>query len=90
MKALHILKIVLKDTVMSREKEYIEEAIKELKEMQNRSCSSCRYFIELDNHPDKDGYCDNRNIGTYSLEDEDGIALDVNKNFCCNKWEVKK
>ena len=48
------------------------------------------YFIELDNHPDKDGYCDNRNIGTYSLEDEDGIALDVNKNFCCNKWEVKK
>ena len=90
MKALHILKIVLKDTVMSREKEYIEEAIKELKEMQNRSCSSCRYFIELDNHPDKDGYCDNRNIGIYSLEDEDGIALDVNKNFCCNKWEVKK
>ena len=30
MKALHILKIVLKDTIMSREKEYIKEAIKEL------------------------------------------------------------
>ena len=35
MKALHILKIVLKDTVMSREKEYVNEAIKELEELQN-------------------------------------------------------
>ena len=34
MKALHILKIVLKDTIMSREKEYIKEAIKELEELQ--------------------------------------------------------
>ena len=34
-KALHILKIVLKDTVMSREKEYVNEAIKELEEIQD-------------------------------------------------------
>ena len=34
MKALHILKIVLKDTIMSREKEYIKKAIKELEELQ--------------------------------------------------------
>lgn len=30
MKAIHALKIVLKDTIMSREREYLEEAIKEL------------------------------------------------------------
>ena len=41
MKALHILKIVLKDTIMSREKEYIKEAIKELEDLQNRSCENC-------------------------------------------------
>ena len=34
MKALHILKIVLKDTIMSSEKEYINEAIKELEDLQ--------------------------------------------------------
>ena len=34
MKALHILKIVLKDTIMSSEKEYIKEAIKELEDLQ--------------------------------------------------------
>ena len=89
MKALEILETLRDEYIHGELTSDIEEAIKELEELQNRSCSSCRYFIELDNHPDKDGYCDNRNIGTYSLEDEDGIALDVNKNFCCNKWEGK-
>lgn len=36
MKALHILKTVLKDTIMSREKEYISEAINELEQIQDR------------------------------------------------------
>ena len=36
MKALHILKIVLKDTIMSSEKEYINEAIKELEELETK------------------------------------------------------
>ena len=54
MKALHILKIVLRDTIMSSEKEYIKEAIKELEDLQNRSCENCkncRQFAEL-------GLCD--------------------------------
>ena len=34
MKAIRALKIVLKDTVMSREREYLEEAIKEIEDMQ--------------------------------------------------------
>lgn len=75
MKALHILKIVLKDTVMSREKEYIEEAIKELKEMQNRSCGNCKYFTSSPN-TNKYDCC------------EKGIA-DTSISFCCNKWEVR-
>ena len=44
MKALHILKIVLRDTIMSSEKEYIKEAIKELEDLQNRSCEDCKHF----------------------------------------------
>lgn len=42
MKALHILKIVLKDTVMSREKEYVNEAIKELEELQSNINASIK------------------------------------------------
>ena len=47
-KALHILKIVLKDTVMSGEKEYINEAIKELEDLQsniNTSIEEIEYAL---------------------------------------------
>ena len=47
-KALHILKIVLKDTVMSREKEYVNEAIQELEELQsniNTSIEEIEYAL---------------------------------------------
>lgn len=47
-KALHILKIVLKDTVMPREKEYVNEAIKELEELQsniNTSIEEIEYAL---------------------------------------------
>lgn len=74
MKALHILKIVLKDTVMSREKEYIEEAIKELEELQNRSCENCKYL-------DIDLICTNEDTPCYS--EYSGRS----DNFNCNKWE---
>ncbi len=50
MKAIHALKIVLKDTIMSREREYLEEAIKELENIEKEkfvdkftytSCEDC-------------------------------------------------
>ena len=44
MKAIRALKIVLKDTVMSRERAYLEECIKELEELNNRSCDGCKYL----------------------------------------------
>ena len=48
MKALHILKIVLKDTIMSREKEYINEAIQELEDIKkniNTSIEEIEYAL---------------------------------------------
>ena len=35
-KALHILKIVLKDTIVSSEKEYVNEAIQELEDLHKK------------------------------------------------------
>ena len=76
MKALHILKIVLKDTIMSSEKEYIKEAIKELEDLQNRSCKNCKYATL-----DSARYLPNHKclIGCNG----------VNYDFCCNKWSAK-
>lgn len=49
MKATHALKIVLKDTIMSREREYLEEAIKELEDLENRSCDGCIHIFKSNN-----------------------------------------
>ena len=76
MKALHILKIVLKDTVMSGEKEYINEAIKELEDLQSRSCENCKFL-------DIDLICTNENTPCYS---EYSGRYD---NFSCSEWEKK-
>lgn len=76
MKALHILKIVLKDTVMSSEKQYINEAIKELEEIQKRTCENCKFL-------DMDLICTNENTPCYS---EYSGRYD---NFSCSEWEQK-
>ena len=76
-KALHILKIVLKDTVMSREKEYVNEAIKELEELQNRTCKNCKYAT-LDSA---------RYLPVHKcLVGCNGVDYE----FYCNKWEAAK
>ena len=76
MKALHILKIVLRDTVMSREKEYVIEAIKELEDLQNRKCSNCKYAT-LDS-------------ARYLPVHKCLVGCNgVNYDFYCNKWEQK-
>jgi hypothetical protein len=85
MKALHILKIVLRDTIMSREKEYIKEAIKELEQLNSQCCDNCIYFSNIPT-PSKDGYCTNVQNGTYDLEYDTETSFDV-KDFCCNKWK---
>lgn len=76
-KALHILKIVLKDTVMPSEKEYVNEAIKELEELQNRSCKNCKFGMI---------YLFDDEIECFKIEaDTQGIYF--SKDFSCNKWE---
>ena len=79
MKALHILKIVLKDTVMSREKEYVNEAIKELEDLQNRSCKNCKFGMI---------YPFDADIECVKIE-ADTQGMYFTGDFCCNKWEQK-
>lgn len=86
MKAIRVLKIVLKDTIKSRERAYLEEAIKELEELENRSCGNCEDF---DNEMDCDsfGFCtNNENNKDYNGYD----AIRTRDNFCCNKWKNKQ
>jgi hypothetical protein len=53
LKAIRVLKIVLKDTIMSGEKKYLEEAIEEIEELQKNkfnefeftSCNDCKHKI---------------------------------------------
>ena len=80
MKALHILKIVLKDTIMSSEKEYINEAIKELEELQNRSCKNCKFGMT---YP-----YDDDDIECVKIE-ADTQGMYFTGDFCCNKWEKR-
>ena len=76
MKALHILKIVLKDTIMSSEKEYVNEAIKELEDLQNRKCSNCKYAT-LDS-------------ARYLPIHKCLMGCNkVNYDFSCSEWESK-
>jgi hypothetical protein len=59
-----------------------------LEHFEHRSCAVCRYFVE-NNQPTKDGYCNHCNIGTYDLDYDTEIRLDVDYDFCCNKYEEK-
>lgn len=47
MKALYILKVVLKDTIMSSEKAYIKEAITELESFLKEHEGNCKDCIYL-------------------------------------------
>lgn len=76
MKALHILKIVLRDTIMSSEKEYVNNAIKELEELQNRKCNNCKYAT-LDS-------------ARYLPIHKCLMGCNkVNYDFSCSEWEQK-
>lgn len=60
--------------------EQTEEAIKELEELENRSCESCKYVIK-----DTLGYkyC---NCAASPLS---SCIFALHPDFCCNKWESK-
>ena len=79
MKALEILNNdnIFDERYLSENNRYlkddIREAIKELEEMQNRTCENCKYFTSSPN-TNKYDCC------------EKGIS-DTSISFCCNKWE---
>lgn len=64
------------------------EVIDDLKLLKDskKTCNDCNYFVK-NNQPTKDGYCNHDNIGTYDINYDEEIRLDVNDDFCCNKWE---
>ena len=68
----------------------LREVISDLKLLTNgvRTCKDCKYFVE-NNQPTKDGYCNHDNVGTYDVDYDTEIRLDVNDDFYCNKWELK-
>lgn len=60
---------------------YLNEAIAELKALQNRSCDNCSNFKKDGAYY---GIC-NKDINTTKNQDKFLSNID----FCCNKWESK-
>ena len=59
---------------------FLYEAIKELEELENRSCSNCKHSLYLHN---------TKNI----INSELVCKIDSrynHKDFCCNRWENKQ
>ena len=64
---------------MGQEPINIIEAIKELEELQNRSCANCKYGLTYQ-------FDDDIECGNFGA-DTQGIYFE--KDFYCNKWELK-
>lgn len=75
MKALGILKLFLNG--YAPEDEDINEAIEEIKELENRSCINCKHYKQSSHQIYK----------TCFLIKTNGFNLESNVDFCCNKWE---
>ena len=64
---------------MGQEPISIIEAIKELEDLQNRSCKNCKFGMEY--HFDDEIEC-------FKIE-ADTQGMYFSNDFCCNKWEPK-
>ena len=65
-------------------KSYIYEAIKELEDLQNRSCKTCKYY-----KPNNTTTCNGFKQDEECLRFVDSIHTIPCETFCCNKWELK-
>ena len=87
MKALEILKhfkgmeLTYEDTLFSIK--YYDEAIKELEQLRNRSCDSCKHIRITQFRDYEKATCTNENCNEM-------FDCDVGSDFCCNKWENKQ
>ena len=77
MKALRALKIVLKDTILTSQRAYLEEAIAELEEaMKPKTCYGCKQSWEPNNQTLHKYFCEY-------------LKIPVHGGFCCNRYEPK-
>ena len=62
----------------------INEVIKELEDLQNRSCKTCKYY-----KPNNTTTCNGFKQDEECLRFVDSIHTIPCETFCCNKWELK-
>ena len=61
----------------------LDEAIKELEELNNRSCKSCKYSFDIFTG------IDNNLLGEDFICTKLEVDKVFEKNFCCNRYEKK-
>ena len=79
MKTSDFLKLLKKHAIFIENEVIIDEAIKELEELENRSCDNCEYWF----YKTLETNIETCNFGLISHDYE-------SDSFCCNKWEPKK
>ena len=91
MKAIEILKDIqeskwcgVKITLQNITLEQVNEAIKELEDIQNKSCENCLYGNDLIKNHNK--LVCHLNV---SEKSKSNIIAEVSKEFYCNKWSAK-
>lgn len=62
----------------------VDNAIKELEDLQNRSCKTCKYY-----KPNNTTTCNGFKQDEECLRFVDSIHTIPCETFCCNKWESK-
>lgn len=84
MKALHILKYLYNGAEIGMPSlNKIDEAIKELEELQNRNCDNCLHLRITQFRDYEKATCTNEKCNEM-------FDCDVGNDFCCNKWEAKE
>ena len=79
-KALRILEEELLNSNSANQEKYIKDAIKELEDLQNRSCKNCKFGMT---YP-----YDDDDIECVKIE-ADTQGMYFTGDFCCNKWEKR-
>ena len=82
MKALNLLKSQKERKTFNSQE--LDNAIKELEDLQNRSCYSCKYILDTET---EGNFCEYNDRCS-----DEGISIDYVrdiKDFCCNRWEIK-
>lgn len=76
MKTSDFLKLLKKHPIFIENEVMINEAIKELEDLENRSCTNCKYWF----YKTLETNIETCNFGLISHDYK-------SDSFCCNKWE---